>query len=540
MGKGRYSRLRYSFRIAIAVAFLATSLFTNASPLFAAGFTITPTTGSGGTIQPPNPQNVPEGNERSFAIIPDSGYTVLDVLVDNASVGPVTSYTFTNVTADHTISATFITASFIMTFYLGAHGTWIGGGELVQTIPYGGDAVAPTFDVEAGWTFTGWDADLTNITSDLPATAQYSQAYSLAVYVVGNGVVTLSNPGPYSNGEVVQLTAIPDAGWAFEAWSGDLGGNTNPESITINGAQSVTATFINTTTYTVTFGLGTHGTWTGGGELEQTVPYGGDAVAPIFEVEAGWAFTGWDKVFTNITSDLTVAAQYSPSPRTITASAGAGGSISPSGAVIVNYGTDQAFNIIPNAGYHISDAQVDGSSAGAVSSYTFTNVVVDHAISATFAINSYTLTYTAGVGGAIAGNSPQAVNHGGTGTQVTAVPDFGYYFVQWSDGVLSANRTDTNVQSDITVAASFTSTATLSVVGITANDKEYDGNTSATLNTSGASLLGVIAGDVVNLDTGGATGVFDTGSLGADKPVAVSGEPAGGGYRHHLACVLNG
>ncbi len=69
---------------------------------------------------------------------------------------------------------------------------------------------------------------------------------------------------------------------------------------------------------------------------------------------------------------------------TITASAGAGGSISPSGAVPINYGADQSFSITPNAGYRISDVLVDGSSVGAVTSYTFHGVTAEHTISASF------------------------------------------------------------------------------------------------------------------------------------------------------------
>ena len=47
------------------------------------------------------------GDDQSFTITPDSGYQVADVLVDGASVGAVTSYTFTNVQANHTIAASF-------------------------------------------------------------------------------------------------------------------------------------------------------------------------------------------------------------------------------------------------------------------------------------------------------------------------------------------------------------------------------------------------------------------------------------------------
>jgi cell division septation protein DedD len=70
---------------------------------------------------------------------------------------------------------------------------------------------------------------------------------------------------------------------------------------------------------------------------------------------------------------------------TISASASAGGFISPTGSVAVNFGDSQTFNVTADTGYDIVDVNVDGSSVGAVSAYTFNNVQVSHTISATFA-----------------------------------------------------------------------------------------------------------------------------------------------------------
>jgi Divergent InlB B-repeat domain len=71
------------------------------------------------------------------------------------------------------------------------------------------------------------------------------------------------------------------------------------------------------------------------------------------------------------------------------------------------------------------------------------------------AITSYTLTYTAGANGTITGLTPQTVNSGADGTAVTASPNAHYHFVSWSDGVLTASRTDTNITNDLTVTANF-------------------------------------------------------------------------------------
>ncbi len=67
---------------------------------------------------------------------------------------------------------------------------------------------------------------------------------TLTTSVVGGGSILRDNPGPYHYGDVVQLTAVPNTGWSFSAWSGDLGGSINPTSITIDGDKSVTATFL--------------------------------------------------------------------------------------------------------------------------------------------------------------------------------------------------------------------------------------------------------------------------------------------------------
>jgi len=70
-------------------------------------FTITATHGANGSIHPVGEVTVTKGEDQAFAIIPDTGYRVADVVVDGCSVGAVTCYIFENVTADHTIYAKF-------------------------------------------------------------------------------------------------------------------------------------------------------------------------------------------------------------------------------------------------------------------------------------------------------------------------------------------------------------------------------------------------------------------------------------------------
>jgi hypothetical protein len=91
---------------------------------------------------------------------------------------------------------------------------------------------------------------------------------------------------------------------------------------------------------------------------------------------------------------ITVTA--TPILHTITASAVGSGTIAPSGAVTVNHGGSQTFAVTANPSNHIADVLVDGISNGTISSYTFTNVIVNHTISAAFAANTPQFLYNNG------------------------------------------------------------------------------------------------------------------------------------------------
>ena len=137
---------------------------------------------------------------------------------------------------------------------------------------------------------------------------------------------------------------------------------------------------------------------------------------------------------------------------TLTYTAGANGTITGTTPQTVNHGASgTAVTAVPNTGYHF----VNWSDASTANPRTDTNVTGDISVTANFAINTYTLTYTAGANGTITGTSPQTVNHGASGTAVTAVPSTGYHFVNWSDASTANPRTDTNVTGDISVTANF-------------------------------------------------------------------------------------
>jgi len=187
-----------------------------------------------------------------------------------------------------------------------------------------------------------------------------------------------------------------------------------------------------------------------------------DGTAVTAVPDTGYHFVEWSdsvatatRTDTNVTADISVTASFAINEYTLTYTAGANGTISGTSPQTVNHGSDgTAVTAVPDTGYHF----VEWSDSVATATRTDTNVTADISVTASFAINEYTLTYTAGTGGTISGTTPQTVNHGSDGSAVTAVPDTGYHFVEWSDSVATATRTDTNVTADISVTASFAPT----------------------------------------------------------------------------------
>ena len=279
-------------------------------------------------------------------------------------------------------------------------------------------------------------ADL-SISGDLSVTATFTQnVYYLTISTVGNGVV-VSNPSQvsYHSGDVVQLTAIPAPGWRFGGWTGNLGGSINPCSITVNGNNAVTAVFV-FNQYMIFASAGAGGSITPPGI--KIVDYGGGQIYNItasigyyiVDVSVNDTSVGPVASYTvsNVTGDTTIAASFAMNPLTINSWAGSHGSINPNGAVAVAYGIDQTFTFSPDPGYHIADVTADGTSIGAVASYLFTNVTVNHNISVSFEIDTYIITAIAGSHGAINPVGTVVVDWNST-QSFTVKPDNNYHIV---------------------------------------------------------------------------------------------------------------
>ena len=206
------------------------------------------------------------------------------------------------------------------------------GGSVVTPITqnYGTAITAPADPTKTGYTFAGWDRAIpaTMPAENLTITAQWTVNQYTIAYDLAGGTAE-GNPDTYTiETGAFTLKNPTKSGYTFTGWSGTgLDGENN---------------------MTVTIPTGSTGNRT---------------------YKAHWRYNG---------------SGHSYSYYTIKATAGAGGSISPSGNVSVREGRDRTFTITPDKGYAISNVKIDGKSIGAVKSYTFENVRRTHTIEVIF------------------------------------------------------------------------------------------------------------------------------------------------------------
>ena len=228
--------------------------------------------------------------------------------------------------------------------------------------------------------------------------------YTVTVGNDGNGTGTAS-PSTAAAGTTITLTATPKTGYHFKEWEVISGGVTikDDKFLMPNDNVEVKAIFEKDapapTEYTITYDLA-------GGTAEgnpDTYTIETRTFTLKNPTKSGYTFTGWSgtgldgennmtvTIPTGSTGNRTYTAHWryngsghSYSYYTIKATAGAGGSISPSGNVSVREGRDQTFTITPDKGYAVANVKIDGKSIGAVKSYTFENVSRTHTIEVIF------------------------------------------------------------------------------------------------------------------------------------------------------------
>ena len=172
---------------------------------------------------------------------------------------------------------------------------WDGTELKKDSVDYGSSAIAPTTPTREGYTFTGWDVAFNNIQGNLTVTAQYTPITYTVTFVDWNGM-TLKTEIVNSGTSATAPTDPTREGYTFTGW--DKMFNNVISNITVSAQYSIN-------NYMVQFV-----DWNGTVLKTQTVTYGASATAPANPSREEYTFTGWDKAYTNITSDLTITAVY--------------------------------------------------------------------------------------------------------------------------------------------------------------------------------------------------------------------------------------
>ena len=164
-----------------------------------------------------------------------------------------------------------------------------------QSVNWNASATAPANPAFTGFTFTGWDKAFDKVTSDLTVTAQYAINKYTVKFVDFDGK-ELSVQTVNWNTAATAPTSPTFMGYTFTGW--DKAFDKVTSDLTVTAQYAINK-------YTVKF------VDYDGKELSvQSVNWSTAATAPTNPTRTGYTFSGWDKAFNSITSDLTVTAQY--------------------------------------------------------------------------------------------------------------------------------------------------------------------------------------------------------------------------------------
>ena len=433
--------------------------------------------GANGTITPSGSVAVTHGGSQAFSITANTGYSIKDVKIDGSSIGAVSGYTFTSVTKAHKIEASFeinqydIISSSDSNGKISPSGTVKvnhGASQTFTVTPNEGYHIA---DVKVDGVSVGAVSTYTisNVIKSYTISATFAiNTYKITTIVDGNGTVSPSGEVSAEYLASKTFTFTPNAGYHVKDVLLDgvsLGAMTSYTVVGVKSNRTLKVVF-EIDTYILRSTAGNRGTITPLGETR--VAYGASVTYTIIpetgyqidyvKIDGQLVETKTTYTFENVTKNHAISVVFVRSVYEITATAGANGSISPSGLVRHIYGANQTFAITPNAGYAVSDVKVDGVSVGAVSSYTFTNIDSDHKIEAQFALKTYTITATAGEHGTISPVGEIVVSHG-TSVTFTITADPNYHIdklmVDGRSFVVAKEYTFENISANHTISVTF-------------------------------------------------------------------------------------
>ncbi|MHB8124013.1 MAG: InlB B-repeat-containing protein, partial [Desulfuromonadaceae bacterium] len=433
------------------------------------------TIGSGTVTKYPDQATYLPGQQVSLTAFPGTNWDF------SAWSGACTGNGTCVVTMDRSkfITATFTQTQYTLDFYVlpvGGTTSTVNKDPDQATYSYG-QQVTLTPNPQLGWYFTSWGRDLTGsvnpsvITIDGNKTvyATFSTSYAFPAATIsptGAGTVTKSpNATSYNYGTVVNLTAAPSAGWVFDHWGDSCSGTVNPCVVTVDGAESVTAYFINSAyTNVLTIDKTIGGTVTpnptGGSYADGTI------VTLTAAPATGYTFGQWNgdcsgEPATTCTLTMngskSVSATFTPNTYTLTIinnpATGSGTTTPAAGVITYPYGT--VVNVFPNpaAGYKFGSWTGNCSGTGACQ----LTMTANRTVTANFLAINHNLTIA--VDPSVGGTTSPAIGTypylEGSIVEVTAIPAEGYEFAEWSGACSGIGSCSVTMDMPKTVTAIF-------------------------------------------------------------------------------------
>ncbi len=391
--------------------------------------------GDNGNISPSGNVFADHGTSQLFQITPDANYHLTDVKADEESLGPVTTYTFSNIKAGHKIQAFFEIDNYTIEASAGANGNIAPSGNVLAN--HGANqifTITPVanyhlLDVKIDGASAGplTTHTFNNITANHTIRAFFGiDNYKIEASAGPGGSITPSGNmlADHASNQIFTITPLANCHVLDVEIDGEsIGPVTEYNFTNITSAHTIRATFETdeeNDDYTITASAENNGTIAPSGNM--VVKHGENQTFTItpkanfytseLKIDGESAEPAPTYTFNDITSNHTIHAIFEIEKYTIDASAGANGNITPSGKVTADHGSNQTFEIMPDANHHISDVKADGVSIGIINQYTFENVTGAHTIEAVFAVDTYIITALSDNKGDITPSGTVLVNHG--------------------------------------------------------------------------------------------------------------------------------
>jgi|GEM_PF-579776 len=416
---------------------------------------------SNGTVTAnPSQATYTHGQVVTLTATPSTGYSFSSWSGDASGTAASTTITMD---ANKSVTAAFTLNTYTLSISA-ANGTVTRDPE--QATYTHGQTVTLTAVPATGYSFSSWSGDLSGTVASATITMDGNKSvaagFTINSYTLNtsgaNGSIT-KNPdkGTYNHGETVTLQAVPAEGYNFVNWSGDLAGSANPATLVMDSNKTVAAAFA-ANTYTLQ-------TNAANGSVTRTPDQAsftfGQTVTLTAVPATGYSFSGWSgdasgstaTVTITMNADKSVTAGFTANAYTLSVSASNGSvTVSPIRATYA-HGEVVTLTAVPSVGYSFGSWSGDASGTA-----TSTTVTMDSnkAVTAVFALNTYTLSVTSANGTVTKNPSLATYNHGDT-VALTAAPAEGYRFAGWSGDLTgSSNPATLTMTSNKSVTAHFT------------------------------------------------------------------------------------